>query len=146
MPKLAENKPASENTGDDTEHINPFNDVASTNWFYDSVLYVYEQGLMTGTGADTFDPDGGVTRQQLAVLLYNYAKYMGYDVSASEDTNLPSYGDASDISYYAFTALQWACGVGILQGDTERNLKPQGSTTRAEIAVIIERLAELRIK
>lgn len=53
------------------------------------------------------------------MLLYNYAKYKGYDVSAGEDTDILSYKDALTISDYAYSALQWACGAGIKNGDTQ---------------------------
>ncbi|SBW11198.1 exported hypothetical protein [uncultured Eubacteriales bacterium] len=184
---------------------NPFTDVETDAWFYESVLYVYEKGLMTGTGTGCFDPGGSmtrsmlvtvlyrlsgdagsydnsfadvdpgawyknavawasatgitsgtgggrfspdkrITREQLAVLLYNCAGYMGYDVSAGENVNILSYRDASGISDYAYAALQWACGAGILEGDTDGNLNPGGSATRAEVAAVIERFVELVMK
>ena len=69
---------------------------------------VPENGIAGGVGNDRFAPDSGITRQQLAVLLYNYAKYKGYDVSVGEDTNILSYKDALSISDYAYPALLWA--------------------------------------
>ena len=72
-------------------------------------------------------------------MLYNYAKYKGYDVSAGKDTNILSYGDALTISDYAYSALQWACGAGIINGDDSGNLNPQACATRAEAAAMLER-------
>jgi len=72
-------------------------------------------------------------------MLFKYAKYMGIDVSIGEDTNILSYQDALDISDYAYPALQWACGAGILNGDTNGNLNPHNYATRAEVAAILER-------
>jgi len=180
--------------------VNPFTDVENGDWFYDSVMYEYKNGLMNGTASDTFSPNGGmtrgmfvtvlyrlsgdtgsysggftdvplgkwyenavvwaskngiaggigdnkfapdagITREQLAVILYRYAKYKGYDVSAGEDTNILSYQDAFDILDYAYSALQWACGAGIINGN-KKNLNPNGPASRAEVAAMLQRFVE----
>ncbi|MGI5954217.1 S-layer homology domain-containing protein [Dysosmobacter sp.] len=90
--------------------------------------------------SDGTNPGGAVTRQQLAALLYRYAVLSGYDVSVGESTNILSYTDASAVSEYAIPAMQWACGVGILNGTGDGStLSPQGSATRAQLAVMLYR-------
>jgi len=84
-------------------------------------------------------PISAISREQLAVMLYDYAKYKGYDVSIGEDTNILSYNDALSISDYAYSALQWACGSGILSGDPDGSLNLHSSATRAEVAAVLER-------
>jgi hypothetical protein len=102
-------------------------------------------GIASGGGDGRFLPDGNITREQLAVMLWRYAKYQGYDVSIGEDTNILSYSDAFDISDYAYPALQWACGAGIISGDDSGSLNPQGFATRAEAAAILRRFIEMTI-
>lgn len=133
-------------SGDTGSYNNGFTDVGSGTWYENAAAWAAENGISGGVGGGRFAPDSGVTRQQLAVLLYNYAKHMGCDVSVGENTNILSYGDASKISDYACVALQWACAAGIMNGDTNGNLNPQGSATRAEFAAIIERFIELVIR
>lgn len=174
----------------------PFVDVDENDWFYDVVLYAYENGLMTGTSADTFAPnqtttrgmivsmlarlegvtsaeDAGfadvaandwyatavnwaasvgvvngyedntfrpnapITREQMAAILYNYADYKGYDVSARAD--LSDYADAADVSSWAEDVLAWANAEGLINGMTATTIDPQGATTRAQTAAMFER-------
>ena len=90
--------------------------------------------------SDGTSPGAPVTRQQLATLLYRYAVQNGYDVSVGEDTNILSYSDFADLSEYAIPAMQWACGAGILNGTGDGStLSPQGSATRAQLAVMLYR-------
>lgn len=97
--------------------------------------WAVESGISDGT-----NPGGAVTRQQLAALLYRYAVLSGYDVSVGESTNILSYTDASSVAEYAIPAMQWACGAGILNGTGDGStLSPQGSATRAQLAVMLYR-------
>lgn len=126
-------------SGDTGSYTNPFSDVAPGAYYEDAVAWAYTKGIVRGTGANSFSPDAAVTREQFAVMLWNYAQYSGYDVSIGEDTNILSYNDALSISDYAYAALQWVCGADIMQGDHLGNLNPQRSATRAEIAAMLER-------
>lgn len=101
-----------------TEH--PFSDVASS----DAILWAVEQGIVSGYGNGTFGPDNAVTREQLAVILFNYAKAQGQDVSAGENTNILSYEDAFSVSEWAIPAIQWACGAGVMTGTLDGTLEP----------------------
>lgn len=90
--------------------------------------------------SDGTNPGAPVTRQQLAALLYRYAVQYGYDVSVGENTNLLSFTDFADLSEYAVPAMQWACGAGIINGTGDGSaLSPQGTATRAQLAVMLYR-------
>ena len=98
---------------------------------------------VAGGISDGTSPGGAVTRQQFAALLYRFAVMMGYDVSVGESTNILSYADAFDAAEYAIPALQWACGAGIIHGTGDGStLSPQGTATRAQAAVMLERFCE----
>jgi len=124
---------------------NPFNDVVSGNWYANAVTWASEKGIVKGYDSDTFGTNDFITREQLATILYRYAQYKGYDVSVGEDTNILSYEDAFNISEYAIPAIQWACGAGIMQGDGVK-LDPQGSATRAQVAVMLMKFMENVVK
>lgn len=129
-------------SGDTGNYTNGFLDIGSGSWYENAAAWAVANGIANGTGGSKFDPDSAVTREQLAVMLYNYAKYKGYDISVGEDTNILSYGDALSISDYACAALQWACNAGILNGDTNGNLNPHASATRAEVVAMLQRFVE----
>ena len=99
-------------------------------------------GIVNGATATTFDPNGNVTREQIAAILYRYAQYKKYDVSVGEDTNILSYNDAQSISSYAIPAIQWACGAGVVTGKSGSKLDPKGNATRAEVAAMLMRFCE----
>ena len=93
-------------------------------------------------GGGLFGPDDSITREQLAVILYRFALYKGYDLSAGEDFDLSAYADAGDVSEWAIPAMQWACGAGIINGDGGGALAPQGEATRAQVAAMLMRFIE----
>lgn len=120
---------------------NPFTDVASKKWYTDAITWASAKGIIKGYSLHSFGPEADITREQLVTILFRYAQYKGYDVSIGEDTNTLSYKDASAISKYALPAVQWACGVGIMQGDGVK-LDPQGNATRAQAAAMFMRFIE----
>ena len=191
-----------ENPG--TGFENPFTDVSESDWFFNDVKFVYQNGLMNGTSATTFSPEGTtsrgmivtilwrmagspdmedkiwgypfadvdatayygtavywarlngiaggyddatfgpndpITREQMAAILYRYAQYKGYDVSAKADLN--KFTDADEISNYALEALQWANAEGLINGKGDGVLDPKGQATRAEAAAILMRFNEV---
>ena len=132
-------------SGDTGSYKSGFADVPSGKWYENAVAWAAKNRIAGGVGNNRFAPDNGMTRQQLAELLYNYAKYKGYDVSIGEDTNILSYEDALTISDYAYPALQWACGAGIMDG-SNGYLNPNAPATRAQVAAILERFAENVVK
>ena len=168
----------------------PFIDVAEGAWYADAVRYVYENGLMEGTGTAVFSPDttmtramfltilaryAGVdtsvgdtwyqagaawavetgvsdgtnldqplTREQLATMLWRYAQLKDYNVSVGEETNILSFTDAQDVSEWAMSAVQWACGAGVINGTGDGStLSPQGSASRAEAATMLMRFVPM---
>ena len=125
--------------------VAPFLDVTSDKYYANAIAWANENGIVAGYG-DTFGVGDSITREQFAVMLYNYAQYQGYDVSVGEDTNILSYTDAFDISNYAYPAMQWACGAGIINGMGDGTLAPQGQTTRAETATILMNFCENVVK
>jgi hypothetical protein len=120
-------------------YTNTYADVPAGAWYEKAVAWAGERNLAVGVADNRFRPEAAVTREEIAMMLYNLAKYVGLDVSVGEDTNLLSYNDVSDIAEYAIPALQWACGAGIMEGDNLGNLNPRDSATRAEVAVILHR-------
>lgn len=124
----------------------PFSDVADGQWYAKAVTWAEENGIVGGIDSESFAPEAGVTREQLAAILYRYAQYKKYSVSVGEDTNILSYEDALQISPYAVSAIQWACGSGLMTGRTQTALAPVGTVTRAEVAVMLQRFCEKNIK
>ena len=125
-----------------------FTDVADGTWYTDAVRWANANGIITGytkNGEKVFNPDGAVTREQLATMLYRYAQYKGVDVSVGEDTNILGYGDAQNVSEYAVPAMQWACGAGIITGYRENGtqlLGPNNASSRAVVATMLMRYFE----
>ena len=125
--------------------VAPFLDVTSDKYYANAIAWANENGIVAGYG-DTFGVGDSITREQFAVMLHNYAQYQGYDVSVGEDTNILSYADAFDISNYAYPAMQWACGAGIINGMDDGTLMPQGKATRAEAATMLMNFCENVVK
>ncbi len=119
-----------------------FTDVAGDAYYAEAVRWAASEGIVGGYGGGLFGAEDAVTREQLAVILYRYAVYKGYDVSVGEDTNILSYADFADLSEYAIPAMQWACGAGVITGVTDATLVPQGEATRAQVAAMLMRFCE----
>ena len=162
-----------------------FSDVKTSDWFYDDVRYVCENGLMNGTGSGTFSPkatttrgmivtilarmegvdttkgaawyaagrewamkngisdgtnmEANITREQLAAILYRYATFCGYAVTASAE--ISRFADAGTVGSYALAAMKWASAEGLINGSGS-NLVPKAQATRAQVAAIIHRYLE----
>lgn len=110
-------------------------------WYAAAVAWAQENELIYEDDKD-FNPESAITREQLASVLYLYAQFKGYDVSVGEETNILSYDDAFEISEYAIPAIQYVAGAGIINGKTASTINPKDNTTRAEIAVILQRFIE----
>ena len=115
-----------------------YDDVVPGKWYANGVEWADANGVVNGYGKGKFGPNDPITREQMAAILYRYAKLCGVDVSVGEETNILSYEDAFDISEYAIPAMQWACGAGMIQG-ANGNLMPLDNTTRAQAAAIFQR-------
>ena len=123
-----EGKPAV--TGDST-----FTDVTSGHWAVDAITWAAQNDIVAGIGGDLYDPDSNVTREQFAVMLYKYARFKGYDLTATGD--LTQFPDAGSISSWAETALSWANGNDLINGHENGTIDPKGSTIRAQAASIM---------
>ena len=117
-----------------------FTDVADGQYYADAVAWASSNGIVGGYGNGLFGPNAPITREQMAVILYRYAQYKGYDVTASAD--LSGYDDVAQVSSYALEALQWANAEGLVNGTSDTTLTPGGSATRSQIAVILMRFCE----
>ena len=111
---------------------NPFTDVAKNQYYYNAVLWAYSKGVVTGNSATTFNPNGNISRQDIAAILYRYAG------SPAATGSVTSFTDNANISSYALTAMKWAVGSGYIGGSGNK-LNPTGQATRAEVAVMLHR-------
>lgn len=118
-----------------------FTDVAADAWYAKAVAWVNEHGIIYGVGNETFAPDNPVTREQLALILSNYAKVKGYNTQ-SQGIDLKSYADYSSISSWALDGMDWAVNSGLISGKVANTLAPTDNTTRAEVATIMMQFME----
>ena len=120
----------------------PFRDVAANAYYANAVIWAQQNGIVNGVTETAFAPDDNITREQIAAIMFRYAKYKGYDVSVGENTNILSYDDFDCISEYAIASMQYAVGSGLMKGKTESTINPLDNATRAEIAAILQRFIE----
>ena len=123
----------------DVEYSPVFTDIPDGLWYTAGTVWAGKNGIVTGVGDGRFDPDSSVTRQQIAVILYNYARYVNADTSARGD--LSGYADESQVASWARDAVSWAVAEGIIKGSDNR-LTPGASATRAEVAAMLQRFAQ----
>ena len=121
-------------------YLMAYDDVDSGAWFGEAVRWASSEGLMSGYSDTVFGPNDPVTREQLALILYNYARDKGYDVDGGR--TLGSYLDADSVSVWAVSALEWAVDAGLISGRGEGLLAPSGTATRAEVAQIFMNFLE----
>lgn len=122
----------------------PFNDVPRGQWYTDAIWWAKLMGVVAGTSATTFDPEGEITREQLAVILYNYTKQFAPG-SLTATGSLAGFPDAASVSSWARTEMAWAVGNGLISGTGSGSvayLTPQGSATRAQVAAILMRFEQ----
>ena len=129
-------------------YLMDFDDVDPAAYYAEAIRWATSESIAGGYGNGSFGPDDPITREQLAVMLYQYAWNMGYDLSIGEDTNILSYADFADLSEYAIPAMQWACGAGLISGTGDGStgdgstLSPGGSATRSQVAMILMRFCQ----
>ena len=134
-------------SGDTTDYGNyylPFTDVAPGDWFYEAVAWAYANDIVAGTSATTFAPNVDITREQMTVILYGYtAKYA--PAFTGGGTSLGQFPDAGSVANWAYAAMNWAVGNGLISGIESYGvtyLAPQGSATRAQVAAILMRFEQ----
>lgn len=122
----------------------PFDDVPRGQWYTDAIWWAKLTGVVAGTSATTFDPSGEITREQLAVILYNYTKQFAPG-SLTATGSLAGFPDAGSVSSWARTEMAWAVGNGLISGTGSGGvayLSPKGSATRAQVAAILMRFEQ----
>ena len=119
-----------------------YSDVAPGAWYYGAVQWASNQGVVNGIGdGSSFAPDGSITREQMAVMLYRYAQYKGYDVSQA-GMEVREFTDYDQISGWALEGMTWAVNAGIISGVGSNTLNPLGTASRAEAAAMLMRFLE----
>ena len=115
-----------------------FSDVASNTWYSKAINWAQSNKIVNGYGGtNKFGPNDNVTRQDLAGILRNYARYKNKDITPTGD--LTKYKDYKNISSWAVASMKWAVGKGVITGNTDGTLKPKGTATRAEAAAMIQK-------
>ena len=117
-----------------------FTDVAAGQYYTDAVMWAAANQIIDGYGDGKFGPHDSITREQLVVILYRYARHKAYDVTAAADLSL--FSDCGMVSGYAVNAMAWAKAHGLITGVTATTLSPQEHATRAQIAAILMRFHE----
>ena len=113
----------------------PYEDVDAQAWYGDAVYWARITGVATGYGDGTFQPGDSITRQEFAQMLYNYAKYKGYDLTAAGD--LSQFPDSGSVADWAETAMSWANGNKLINGHDDGTIDAAGIGTRAQAASIL---------
>jgi len=118
-----------------------FDDVNAITWYAPFVAWATENGIVSGYGNGLFGPNDDISREQIALLLYKYAKYSGYDVSIGSGSLdvLNGFSDADSVSSWATDAANWAASAGLINGKPGNIFDPKGIATRAEVAAIMQR-------
>lgn len=135
-------------SGDKTDYGNyylPFTDVAPGAWYYDAVAWAYFNNVVSGTSATTFAPNDVITREQMAVILYGYTAEYAPEFTGNA-ASLNTFPDAGSVANWAYAAMSWAVGNGLISGMGSGGvsyLAPQGSATRAQASAIIMRYCQL---
>lgn len=132
-------------TTDYSKYYVPFTDVRPSTWYYNAVAWGYDKDIVAGMSTTTFAPDGLITREQMAVLLYGYTeKYAPAYLGGAASLN--GFPDAASVSNWAYAAMSWAVGNGLISGIASNGadyLAPSGGATRAQIAASMMRYCRL---
>lgn len=125
-----------------TSH-NIFSDVPGNSWYKDAIIWAYSNNIVSGYGNGKFGPDDPVLREQIAAILYRYAKYKGYSTAGT--TEFDKYTDAADIDTWALAAMKWVNAEGLIVGTSATTLSPLENASRGQVAVILRRFIEKTI-
>lgn len=119
-----------------------FSDVSAAHYFNNAVAWASSKGIIKGIDSEHFYPEQSVTREQIALIMYNYAGTLGIDRNRSAENGLTNFIDHDKVSVWAIEAMQWAVNSGIINGKSVNVLDPAGNTTRAEVATMIQRFLD----
>lgn len=125
---------------EEVEYKALFEDVSADQWYTNAVIWAGEAGIINGYGDGTFGPDHDITREQMAVMMYNFAEAMGYDLNNAAD--LDNFTDSEDVHEWAMDAMEWAVGNEIFIGNDESELLPGKGASRAECAAVVTRFVQ----
>ena len=114
-----------------------FKDVAAGSWYSNPVAWASGNGLVSGYPDASFSPNQGITRQELAAVLYRYAQMKGYDVSKS--VSIDKFSDSSSVKDWAKKPMSWLNAIGVINGVSDTRLEPEAQTSRAQLASMINR-------
>ena len=113
----------------------------SSKYYYKAVKWAADNKIVSGYDNGKFGPNNNITREQLAVILYNYARYKGKDLSKTDD--LKGFSDSNKVASWATKQVKWAVGSGVITGnenkDGTKTLNSKGNATRAEVAAMIQK-------
>lgn len=109
----------------------------SSQYYYKAVKWATDKKLVNGYNNGNFGPEDSVLRQDLAIILYNYAKYKEKDITSSKE--LSEFKDKDSVSDYAVNQVKWAVSSGVITGNSDKTLNPKGTATRAEAAAMFEK-------
>ena len=129
--------------GEPAEGENTFTDVPNGTWYTNAVAWAASNGIVGGVGNGKFDPDGSITREQMATILFRYAQKKNIDTSKRGE--LSGFADSGKVSSWAKDAVQWTVAEGIING-SDGKLLPQGNATRAQVSAILMRFIENIVK
>ena len=135
----------SSNQADYSYYYLPFTDVAPGAWYYNAVAWAYYNDVTSGTSATTFTPNAAITRQQLVTFLYRYTVKYAPEFTGNA-APISAFPDAGSVANWAYAAMSWAVGNGLIKGNAHNGLDyldPNGSATRAQTATIIMRYCQL---
>ena len=122
-----------------------FSDVAAGTWYTDAVAWAAQNGIVNGVSDTQFAPGDDITREQLATMLYSYAKLKGLDTTQG-GMAVREFNDYDSISGWAGQSMTWAVNAGILSGRGNNTLAPTAGATRAEMAVMLQQFVKLMEK
>ena len=127
----------------ETTAENPFEDIADGEWYTDAVVWAAANGIVTGVKDGIFNPDGEITREQMAAILFRYTKFKGLPLNDGD--YVEEYPDIDKVSPYAAEAMRWANAEGLINGmgsGETVTLAPDGNATRAQVAAIFMRYVQ----
>lgn len=119
----------------------PFTDLTQADYFYPFTVWANDNNIVNGTGGGKFSPKSAVTREQMATILFKYARFAGYDLAFS-DSKYVAFADNSKVSAYAVDAMKWATYNGIINGISGK-LEPQEKSTRAQVAQVLYNFSKI---
>lgn len=117
-----------------------FADVPEGQWYSDAVAWASENGIVNGITSTEFAPDTDISREQMALIIYRFAKMQGFDADGT--SNLENFTDAKGVSDWALDAMKWAIKTELVNGTSETTLSPKATATRAQVAAILMRFCE----